>query len=302
MEPENFTNQDLLHPLMEKIKRGVEGRMKISLLGPESIPPFEQLKAVTQGVFDGLFTVAAYHSGEITIGNGMELIVASSKQRRDAGALKVLDEAYRKIVNVRYLATFPDRLGFQLVLKKKIEKADLTGLKIRATPLYDPMVKGLNGAIVRIADPEIYSAMDKGVIDGFYRPSLGLVESRLYEVAKYLVRPRFGEMAVTLLVNVNSWDRLPKDLQDIINKSILEVEAESPATSFKRYEASQKELLKRGMEILVLPPIEAEKFIDIWYERTWQEVVLSRNPEFGKRLKEISDRMRKKEEEVKRIQ
>jgi hypothetical protein len=45
---------------------------------------------------------------------------------------------------------------------------------------------------------------------------------------------------------------------------------------------------------LPLPPKEAEKFLNVIYERCWEEVVLRRDAEFGKRLKEASDRMRKK--------
>jgi len=59
-------------------------------------------------------------------------------------------------------------------------------------------------------------------------------------------------------------------------------------------EKEEKELQKRGMELLVLPPNEAEKYLNTFYERSWEELVLKRDPEFGPRLKEAVDRMRKK--------
>jgi hypothetical protein len=59
-------------------------------------------------------------------------------------------------------------------------------------------------------------------------------------------------------------------------------------------ESEEKELKKRGMDLLVLPPKEAEKYLTIFYERSWEELVLKREPEFGPKLKEAADRLGKK--------
>ena len=52
--------------------------------------------------------------------------------------------------------------GYTVALKKEITKADFSGLKLRTTPSYEPMVKALNGASVRLSTPENYSALEKG--------------------------------------------------------------------------------------------------------------------------------------------
>src|SRR4051794_26572322 len=39
------------------------GKTKIDILGPEAVPPFQQLQPVASGVFDALLTHGAYHSG-----------------------------------------------------------------------------------------------------------------------------------------------------------------------------------------------------------------------------------------------
>jgi TRAP-type mannitol/chloroaromatic compound transport system substrate-binding protein len=56
----------------------------------------------------------------------------------------------------------PNGAGYHLVLRKRIDKADLTGMKIRCTLFYDPLIKGLGGAPVRIAGGEIYTALERG--------------------------------------------------------------------------------------------------------------------------------------------
>lgn len=286
--------QDFCLSFIEKVNQRAGGRMKISWVGPEGVPSFEQFKPVREGLFDALFTVPAYHSNEISLGNGMTLITASAKERRSAGLFKIMDEAYRKKANVTYLTGMPDGVGFQLILRKKIERADLTGLKIRSSPMNDPMIKTLNGVPVRIDRGEIYTALEKGLADGMVTSAVGLLEYHYYEVVKYLIRPLFGEVVNTILVNLNSWNRLPKDLQDLLTKTAVEIEEEGRAATIKRYEIEQKELQKKGMESLVLPPKEAEKYLNAFYESTWEELVLKPNPEFGPRLKEACDRIRKK--------
>jgi TRAP-type C4-dicarboxylate transport system substrate-binding protein len=180
------------------------------------------------------------------------------------------------------------------MLKKKIDKADLTGLKIRTSPFYDPMIKDLGGAPVRIAGGEIYTALEKGVVDGACWPAMGALDYKWYEVAKYMVRPRFGEPVELILVNLNSWNRLPKDLQDLLTKIATEIEAKGRAAMVSSFENEEKELQKRGMELLLLPAKEAEKYLNAFYERSWEELILKRDSEFGPRLKEAVDRMRKK--------
>lgn len=291
---ENPNVRALLVPFVEKVNKRSAGKLKISWVGPEAVSPFEQLKPVREGIFDALFTTAAYHMGEILVGTGMDLFTATGKERRAAGINKIVDEAYRKKVNVTCLADMPSGVGYQLILKKKIDRADLTGLKIRATLFYDPLLKALGGVPVRVAGGEVYSSLDKGVVDGTFWVAIGAIDYRYYEVAKYQVRPCLGEAVYEVLANLNSWTRLPKDLQDLLTKAAIEVEEEGRLALMTMLESEEKEVQKRGMQSLVFPPKEAEKYLNTFYERTWEELILKREPEFGLRLKEAIDRARKK--------
>lgn len=291
--PEYIYVRKALIPFVEKVNQRAAGRLKISWVGPEAVPPFEQLKPVREGLFDAIFTHSAYHLGEVAVGTGMDLFSATGKERRAAGLLKILDEAYRKKANVTYLAGMADGVGFHLMLKKKIDKADLTGLKIRTSPFYDPMISGLGGAPVRVAGGEVYSALEKGVVDGACWTALGAIDYKWYEVVKYMVRPFFGEVVSPILVNLNSWNRLPKDLQDLLTRIAIESEELYRPSMISSVKSEDKELQKRGMELLVLPPKEAEKFLNTFYEQSWEGLVLKRDSEFGPRFKEAADRMRK---------
>ena len=45
------------------VKEVSDGKLTISINGPEAVPPFEQLQPVSAGVFDILYTHGAYHVG-----------------------------------------------------------------------------------------------------------------------------------------------------------------------------------------------------------------------------------------------
>jgi TRAP-type C4-dicarboxylate transport system substrate-binding protein len=87
---------------------------------------------------------------------------------------------------------------------------------------------------------------------------------------------------------------LPKDLQDLLNKAAIEIEEEGRAAMISSLSNEEKELQKRGVELLVLPPKEAAKYLNAFYGRSWEELVLKHDSEFGPRLKEAIDRMKKK--------
>ena len=290
--PEYVVVRNSIIPFVEKVNQRAAGRLKISWVGPEAVPPFEQFKPVREGIFDAVLTHSAYHIGEVAGGSGMDLFSATAKERRAAGLYKILDEAYRKKGNVSYFGAMVGGVGYQLLLKKKLDKADLTGLKIRTSPFYDPMVKGLGGAPVRTSQGEIYSALEKGVVDGATWTSFGMTDYKMHEVVKYIVKPRFGEVVSPVLVNLNSWNRLSKDLQDLLTEIEIEIEEKYRTAMIATVENEDKELQKLGMEFLTLPPKEAEKFLSTFYERSWEELVLKRDPEFGPRLKEAADRMK----------
>ena len=286
---ESIGTRAFLVPWVERINETLKGKLHINWVGPEAVPPFEQLRPVKKGVFNVLFTAPAYHASQIAVGMGMNLFTASSKERREAGLYKLLDEAYRQRHNLHFLGIGCDWAGLHLMLKERcIDKADLIGLKIRSNPFYDPLIQTLNGATVKIKGGEIYSALEKGVVDGACWPAFGAKDFKWYEVVKYQVRPRFGETVYFFLVNLDDWNKLPKDLQKKITEITMEIEEEGRQAHISAWEKEEKELVQLGMNLCVLPPKEAKKFLDVFYDKTWS-YVLKLDPEYGPRLKKAVD-------------
>jgi TRAP-type C4-dicarboxylate transport system substrate-binding protein len=284
---QSYTNEYVV-AFVDKVNKRAAGRLQLSWVGPEAVPPFEQLKPLSTGVFDILFSHAAYHMGEVAIAIGMDLIKGDAPSRRAAGFLDVLDEGYKK-ANAKVIGFGCLGEGYLVMLKKELKKADFTGLKLRTTPSYDPLVKALGGASVRIASGEIYSSLEKGVVDGACQTAFGAWDMKLYEVAKYMLKPFYGEVVELYYMNLNSWGKLPKDLQDLLLQVLKEVEVEGRKNLIAKYEKDEAEMLRRGMVLNVLPPAEAAKLIRTYYDRSWEEIVLKHAPDAGPKLKKLAD-------------
>jgi TRAP-type C4-dicarboxylate transport system substrate-binding protein len=93
---------------------------------------------------------------------------------------------------------------------------DLTGRKIRGTQNYAGVVSLLHASPVVLPPGEVYSALEKGVVDGAAWPSIGVLDYKWNEVARYLMRPLFGSSSYYLLVNLAAWNGLSKSQQTVL--------------------------------------------------------------------------------------
>jgi len=79
--------QEIGIPFAELIEEESGGDLTVSLTWPDAIPPFEQFEPVQAGVFDMLFTHAAYHSGVTPLGLAVDGTEADPTRRREGGIL-----------------------------------------------------------------------------------------------------------------------------------------------------------------------------------------------------------------------
>jgi len=90
---------------------------------------------------------------------------------------------------------------FHIYLNKKIDKLDFTGLKIRVTPVYKDIVEAMGGTTVTTAPGEVYTALERGVVDGYGWPVTGIFDLGWEKVTKFRMEPAFYSVEVGVLVN-----------------------------------------------------------------------------------------------------
>jgi TRAP-type C4-dicarboxylate transport system substrate-binding protein len=285
----NDTVKNVAKPFIESVKEKSGGSITVTARGPEAVPPFEQFKPVRDGVFDLLFTHASYHNEVTTLGNGFDIASGSAAVHKECGSWDAVDEAYQKVAGVKFLAPIPAGHGYRMYMSRPIDKADLTGFKIRTSSFYDPMLKALNAVPVRMAFPEVYSALEKKVIDGTAWGGVGAFQAKWQEVANYGVRPHFGETTSMIAMNLDSWKKLTPEQQTALNAAVTQTQ-EHARRVMKDVDADEwSKLSAAGMQVSELKGAEAQKWLDAYYTNTLQEFITNANAEFGPRIKTTLD-------------
>lgn len=275
---------DMVH---ENVAKKYPGELEIQYTGgPEVIPNQEQVEALRNGLVDMVFTTDGYYVSALPEVNALSLSMLDGWEERSTGVNDFLNELHEKKINAVYLGRLGHNLPFTLYLVKPITSADLTGLKIRCSPTLIGFLKRLGAQPVVIPPPDVYTALERGVVDGFMWPAGLIRDWGWQEVTKYIVTPGVYNGANVVLINKNKWDQLPDYLQKLL------IETEDQAAHYAKDRSvdlvkNEFDAYKKlGIQFIDLPPAEAKKFKDAAYDSLW-EIILGKAPETGKKLKEM---------------
>ena len=195
------------------------------MAGPRAIPTFEVGNAVKTGVVDIAMSTGAFYTNVMPEADILKLAERPVAEQRKNGAFDYINKVWNEKANMQYLARMVESQPFHLYLNKKIDKADLTGLKIRITPVYREFFQALNANVVTTAPGEVYTALERGVVDGYGWPIGGLFDLNWQQHTKYRVDPGFYDAEVSIIVNLDKWKSLTEKQRDLLNSMALELEA-----------------------------------------------------------------------------
>jgi TRAP-type C4-dicarboxylate transport system substrate-binding protein len=253
----------------ENLKEISGGKLVLQISGPDVVPTNEQFQPLQAGVFDLLFTHAAYHLGATAVGASIEAIDPDPVKRRESGIIEYVDKHYNQI-GVKLVAVLPIT-EYNIVLPDEIgdRNPSLKGLKIRTASLVAPAVKALGGAPVNLPPGEIYTSLQKGVIDGFTLVAVGLKDFKIYEVANYLVRPKFGFISASLFMNLDKYNRLTDQEKQWVDAAAIKSEKDSLVFFKTKHMEEVTQLKALGMKETQLQPTDAQKIDKIFSTTIW---------------------------------
>lgn len=132
--------------------------------------------------------------------------------------------------------------------------ADLKGKKLAGAGLNLKWLEYAGAVPVQSALPEAYTAMQTGVYFGWIMFPSGWVNFKLNEVAKHYTEIGFGAISWHgLTINKNRFNRLPKEVQDIIVEVGREYEAKTGTVNEENYPKQIKQLKTLGVNVKAVP-------------------------------------------------
>ncbi len=102
-----------------------------------------------------------------------------------------------------------------------VTPADMKGLKFRVMeqPVYIEMMKSLGASPTPMAMSELYTALQKGVIDGQENPLAHIATKRFYEVQKYISLTAHTYAPEPVLISTLAWKKLSPAQQELLKKA-----------------------------------------------------------------------------------
>jgi len=162
---------------------------------------------------------------------------------------------------IRMLSMHTSPVNVVLSATKPVNKMeDLKGMTLRGLGFIAEVVSALGGTPRPIPTPEAYEAMQKRVIDGLMIPMETMRAFRYAEVAKYVTEcwPIGQVYTFYMVMNKDSWNKLPPDIQKIINEYPFE---EKLATMWNEVDIDGKKYgMEKGLQFIELPREEIAKW------------------------------------------
>lgn len=202
--------------LADEIKKRSGGSLEIefhwggALLNTKSV-----LKGVSDGVADmgsivGFLTpkeLRAYNLADLPVENsdewvGMRAVYKLSTE--NAALKKEFDKA--GVVYITNYTTGP----IQLICKKQINSlADIKGLKVRGSGPYGKAMSDLGAAVQGMGQPQVFEALDSGLIECNQNYYYAIKAYKQYEVAPYVTELNWGQnMSFGVIMNKASFESL----------------------------------------------------------------------------------------------
>ena len=286
---ENSIYVKRLETWMQKVNADGKGVLQLNFIGgPRAVPTFEVGNAVKTGVVDIALTTGAFYTNLMPEADALKLAQSTIAEQRRNGAFEVINKIWNERANMYYLGRPVEGQTFHLYLNKKIDKPDLSGLKIRVTPVYRDFFQALGAQVVTTAPGEVYTALERGVVDGYGWPIGGIFDLGWQEKTKYRVDPGFYNVEVSLVMNLDAWKRLTPAQRDFLTKEVLAFEAQNGFWKGDNA-AEAKRQAQAGVQTITFDAATSKRYLDTAYEAGWK-AILKASPDNGAKLREALSR------------
>src|ERR1700675_4194287 len=252
-----------------EVNKDGKGVLQINFIGgPKAIPTFEVGNAVKTGVVDIGFSTGAFYTTLMPEADALKLSELSMAEQRKNGAVDLINKIWQEKANMYYLARVVEFTPVHLSLNKKINKPDLTGLKIRITPVYRDFFQAMGASVMTTAPGEVYTALERGVIDGYGWPIHALFDLNWQEKTKFRVDPGFYNAEGAVIMNLDKYKSLTPAQRDYLERKGQAYEAQNDF--WKSYNQSEaKRQADAGIQVISFDAATSKAYVEKAKEIGW---------------------------------
>lgn len=255
-----------------------KGEVEIKYMGGPEVTPFQnQGQSLRRGLVDVIMCAAAYYSGNLPEARVVGVQNKSIDEIRSNGGWEMMQEAWGKGLNARILAWVHFK-GQKFYLYTNFEPKpsnktgiDLSGIKMRATPLYKAFLSAMGATPIVISPTEVYTALERGLVGGIAWPwgSVGVYGWEKF--LKYRITPEFFGASSMAIINLDKWKSLSKAAQDQIEAQARAYEKIADEVVIEKGKKDDEKLMAAGVKDFELKGEAAKAYLKTIYGAKWAE-------------------------------
>lgn len=269
---------------VKKVNEEGKGLVQINYLGgPQNIPSFEVGNAVRAGVVDMANVTGVFYTTVVPEAIAMSFTERTSAELRANGAHDYMNSLMAS-KGLIYQARLSDHVPYHIYTNKGFS-GDLKGQKMRITPVYRDFFSALGATVVQTAPGEVYTALERGVVDGYGWPIGGMMDLGWQEKTKARVDPGFYSSENGILMNLAKWNSLTQEQRDFLNKQFAWAEAEN-AHYLDEIAKEAQQQADAGVQVIKLEGEDAAQFKKTANDTAWN-LVKQISPKHGEKLQEL---------------
>jgi TRAP-type transport system periplasmic protein len=212
--------------MIKDIEEGTKGEFTIKIHFAEALGKAkEHYEIALKGLADISCLNVGFTPGRFPVMDLTSFAQGASGEALTKGLLAVQNKGYldREFKGVKLLyvwSSSPSDFLWRKGVRAASSIAELKGRKIRVpTTGAANLMKGLGAIPVAIPMPEVYTSMERGVIDGAYTNINVYDAFRLSHVSNEITKVGALSFSFCLIMNQESWNKLPPDVKGLFEKN-----------------------------------------------------------------------------------
>ncbi|WP_028671216.1 hypothetical protein [Saccharospirillum impatiens] len=272
---------------IDAINAEFDGELELNWRGgPEIMDPFRMADAVRNGSMDMAMMSPSYYAGLVPSSPSSNISLKTYEEINATGYFDRMTEIHAER-GLTYLGEIPATdVKFYIFLKDEVtDHTELQGKRIRVFPTVLPFVRGLGAEPLVLPIGEIYTAMERGVIEGFVQGNLGWAE-QYEDVVNYYITPAIYRAGFNVIVNPRAWSELPEDLQTRVQTFLREELAPQLDRGWQPIiDQGNQEVADAGFQEIRLSDEAAADYQTIALDAAWDHLATKIDPELAAELK-----------------
>lgn len=261
---------------VDKVNKAGEGVVRIDVRGgPEAIGMFQQADAVRDGVVDMVYTPGSFYGGALPEKDALVASNLTAVETRANGGTDLIDKIHQEKMGVKYLGWFDSGVSYNLWTRNEPKfdaggNLEVAGLKLRGNAVYNAFFTDyLKAQVIDIPTTEVFSALERGVVDATGWTQIGLIDLKWNQFLNYRIEPSFFSTDLGVIVNLDKWNSLSDAAKKVLQDTAIQHEKDSVAAMEAKRVEDFKALGEQGMKVVELKGEARANYLAAAREKTW---------------------------------